>query len=177
MPTTALKAATQIAIGVETTPGTDVARTRRLITRNASFRIVEEQDTFEDHHHGVLARTALAPVPTGHRTELELTMDLDFEQILLPLLAGVKGDVTTTQPGTGEAELWTFPPSNTAVVAPKTYSLEFVEANFASTPDVLGKEALYGFCTGFEIRGGTDGLPQLLVSMVARKAASTTKTS
>lgn len=177
MPTTGLKSATQISIGVEATAGSSVTRTRRIITKNATYRIMEEQETFEDHMHGTLARSVLAPVVTRNHVELELPMELNFEQALLPFLAGVKGDVTPTTPGTGEGRLWTFTPSATGVVDPKTYSIEFVESNFAATPDNLAKLALYGFCTGFEISATLDGVAMLTVNMAARKSASTTKTT
>ena len=177
MTTKALKAATQIAIGVETTPGTSVARTRRLLTRSATFRIIDEQEAFEGHMHGTLARALLDPLTVRTGTELELPLDVDFENILLPLLAGVKGDVTPTTPGTGEARLWTFTPSPTVVVAPKTYSLEWVESDFAAAPTNLARLAAYGFCTEFELSGAINVAPTMTLRMVARKSAASTKTT
>jgi hypothetical protein len=175
--TTGLKSATQIAVGVEITPGSSVARTRRLITKNATYRIIEEQEMFEDHMHGTLARAVLAPVKTRHHTELEIPFEIDFEQILLPLLGGVKGDVTPTTPGSGEARLWTFTPSTTGVVDPKTYSLEWVESNFAASPDNLPLLSAYGFVTAFEIQAGPDGIARMTVSLAGRRSASTTKSA
>ena len=96
MTTVALKPATQIAIGKETTRGTSVARTRRILTQEATYRIIEEEEQFEDHMHGTIARASEEPVTTRHHTELELPMPLDFEQILLALLSGVQGGVTPT---------------------------------------------------------------------------------
>lgn len=126
---------------------------------------------------GVLARSVATPVPTRHHTELEIEVDLDFEQILMALLSGVKGDVTPSTPGSGTGRLWTFLPSTTGVVAPKTYSMEWVESNFAATPDNIGREALYGFCIGFDITAGIDGISKLTMRMAARKTATTTKTT
>ena len=177
MTTSALKAATQISIGAESSRGSTVARTRRIMTRGATWREIVEQEVFEDHMHGTLARAVLAPVPTRHHTELEIAMDMDFETILLALLGGIDGAVTPSTPGSGEGRLWTFTPSVTVAVDPKTYSMEWVESNFGSSPDDLGKLSLYGFCTGFDIEAGIDGLTTLTLRMAGRKVASVSKTS
>lgn len=170
----AIKSASQISIGVETTPGTSVARTRRLMTRSATFRVMEEDEEFLEHMHGVLARQVLTPVRVRNGVEFEVPLELDFENVLLALLAGVKGDVTPTTPGTGEARLWTFEPLNTATIAPKTYTLEWVESDFTDNWAYLSP---YIFATAFEVTGGETGVPTLTLSMVGRKSASTTKTT
>jgi len=120
---------------------------------------------------GVLARTAVAPVVVRNGTEFQIVTDLDFEQILLALLSGVKGAVTPTTPGSGEARLWTFTPSVTADPLPTTYTIEYAERDMDASPNELGLEAPYGFATGFEIAGGLDQLPQLTIDMVARKTS------
>jgi len=172
----AIKVATLIQIGKETTRGTAVAATRKILTKAATFKVLETLEEFEGQMQGTLARTAVAPVVTRNGTEFEIVTDLDFEQILLALLSGVKGGVTPTTPGTGEARLWTFTPSVTADPLPTTYTIEYAERDMDASPNELGLEAPFGFATGFEIAGGLDQLPQLTISMVARKtglAAST----
>ena len=171
-----IKAATRIQIGKETTRGTAVAATRKLLTKEATYRVMETLEEFEGQIHGTLARTAVAPVVVRNGTEFEFTTDLDFEQILMFLLSGVKGAVTPTTPGSGEGRLWTFTPSVTADPLPETYTLEFAERDMDASPNELGLEAPYAFTTALEITGGLDQLPQINASMVARKtslAAST----
>jgi hypothetical protein len=172
----AIKVATLIQIGKESTRGTPVAATRKILTKASTFRILETLEEFEGQMHGTLARTAMAPLVVRNGTEFQVVTDLDFEQVLLPLLSGVKGGVTPTTPGTGEARLWTFTPSVTADPLPTTYTIEYAERDMDASPNELGLEAPYGFATGFEIGGGLDQLPQLTIDMVARKtglAAST----
>ena len=167
----AIKVATLIQIGKETTRGTAVAATRKILTKAATYKVMETLEEFEGQMTGVLARTAVAPVVTRNGTEFEIVTDLDFEQILLALLSGVKGAVTPTTPGSGEARLWTFTPSVTADPLPTTYTIEYAERDMDASPNELGLEAPYGFTTGFEIAGGQDQLPQLTISMVARKTS------
>ena len=172
----AIKVATRIQIGKESTRGTAVAATRKILTKAASFRVLETLEEFEGQMHGTLARTAMAPLVVRNGTEFQIATDLDFEQILLALLSGVRGGVTPTVPGTGEARLWTFTPSMVADPLPTTYTIEYAERDMAASPNELGMEAPYGFTTGFEIAGGLDQLPQITMDMVARKtslAAST----
>lgn len=165
-----IKAATLIQIGKETSRGSGVAATRKLLLKNATFRIMETYEEFEGQMSGVLGRTAIAPVLVRNGTEFEIATDLDFDQVLLPLLSGVKGGVSPTTPGSGEARLWTFAPSNTADPLPTTYTLEYAERDMDASPNELGYDADYAFTTSFEITGGLDQLPQLSVSMVARKS-------
>lgn len=177
--TIALKAATQLAIGAEETPGggSGDAITRRLVTKVATYREVEEREQFEGAMSGSLARVTQAPVITRRRTELELPMEFNFEQVLLPLLAGVDGSVSPTTPGTGAARLWTFNCDPQVVKDPQTLGLEWVESNFAASPTNAARKAAYCFCTAFEVKGADSGLPMVTCSFVARAAEATTKTA
>jgi len=166
-----IKQATRIQIGKETTRGTAVAATRRILTKNATYRLLEEFEEHQGQMHGTLARAATAPTLVRNGTEFELTTDLDFEQLLMFLLSGVKGAVTPTTPGSGEARLWTFTPSVTADPEPETYTLEYAERDMESSPNELGLEAPYAFTTALELTGGEEGVPQIKASMVARKTS------
>lgn len=171
----AIKSLTLIQIGEESTRGTEVAATRRLLTKEATYRFNEEMEPFLEQMTGNLARSSVDPIVTRNVTEFEIgPNDLDFEQILLFLLSGVKGAVTATQPGSGEARLWTFTPSVTADPAPDTYTIEFEESDGTN---LLEQQALYGFTTEFSITAGLEGIPQLAASMVARTTTLGTKTA
>jgi hypothetical protein len=177
MTTKGFKSATQISIGSEDSPGDGATPTRRIVTKTATYREVEEQEMFEQAMHGTLSRAVLAPVTTRTRTELELPLEFTFEQALIPLLAGFDGSVTPTTPGTGDARLWTFTSDPEVLTDPMTLSLEWVESNFAASPTDVARSAAYAFCTGFNLRVPDNGLPTLNVSLVARGSEETTKTT
>lgn len=171
---TAIKALTLVQIGEESTRGTAVAATRKLMAKDATWRHTEDFEEFTDQMHGTLARVAQAPIKTFDGSEFDIVMALDFEQILLALLAGFKGAVTPTTPGSGDARLWTFTPSVTADPAIDTYTLEFASKDGASNE--LSFESPYTFCTGFSISAGEDGLPELTMNFVGRAPSETATT-
>ncbi len=178
MVTNAIHAATLIQIGKEITRGTGVAATRRILTKSASFRIIEELENMEGEMHGLLVRSVVAPVLTHKQTELEIVTDLDFEQILFPLLSGVRGGVVPTQEGgAGPAELWTFTPAVAADPLIDTYTLEYAERSMEASPVEIGLESQYGFVTAFNIQGGEEGVPQISYSIVARGAGMAASTA
>jgi len=171
---TAVKAATRIQIGKETTRGTLVAATRRILTPGATHRIIEEQEEFTEHQDGLLTRASINPIATLHHTEFEIPITMDYEQILLPLLSGVKGGVTPSTPGSGEARLWTFTPGVAADPAPTSYTIEWVTSDFATFNEW---EAGYVLTESFEITAADSGMPELTMSMFGRKSAESTYTS
>ena len=164
---------TLIQVGKESTDGTAVAATRRVLTRSGTFRHLQTQEMFEGQLSGVLSRSATSPVITREASQLEISTDLDFNQVLLPLLSGVQGGVTPSTPGTGEARLWTFAPSQTAPSV-DPYTIEMVVDSGAAKQEI---EAPFGVTTSFEITGGVDALPQITWSMDARKSVQSTYTS
>ena len=164
---------TLIQVGKESTDGTAVAATRRILTKGATYRHLETQEMFEGQLSGVLSRSVTAPVITREHTQLEISTDLDFNQVLLPLLSGVKGGVTSSIPGSGEARLWTFAPSQTAPSV-DPYTIEMVVDDGDAKQQI---EAPFGVTTSFEITGGVDAVPQITWSMDARKSVQSTYTS
>ena len=164
---------TLVQIGKESTAGTAVAATRRLLTKSATYRQQQTQEMFDGQLSGVLSRAVTKPQMTREASQLEVATDLDFEQVLFPLLSGVKGGVTPSSPGSGEARLWTFSPSQTAPSV-DSYSLEFVVDDGSTKQEV---EAAYGITSSFEITGGVEALPQITFSLDARKSNDSTYTS
>ena len=161
---------TLVQVGKESTAGTAVAATRRNLTKSATYRQLQTQEMFEGQLSGVLSRSVTKPEVTREASQLEIATDLDFEQVLLPLLSGVKGGVTPSTPGTGEGRLWTFAPSQTAPSV-DSYTLEFV-VDDGSTKQAV--EAPFGITTSLEITGGVEALPQITYSMDARKSSDVT---
>ena len=171
----AIKSATKIQVGKEAARGTAVAAARRIVTPQATYRRQETFEHFEEDMDGLLTRSSRAPLNTRNGTELEIGgFPLDFEQILLPLLSGVKGGITPTSPGTGKARLWTFKPSASADPAPDTFTVEFEESDFSSNAEM---EAAYAFTNELEITGGDEGAPEVRFIMTARKTSDATKTA
>lgn len=169
-----VRAATLLQIGKETTRGTAVAATRKVIATSVTYRRLQEMEQFEGENTGLLARTVRAPLVVREGTEFEVSMRLGFEQILWPLLSGLRGAVAPTNPGTGEAKLWTFTPAVSADPAPDAYTAEFVESSFTDEAEM---EAPYTVCTEIEVRGeNSAGVPGMRASFVARKTQDSTKT-
>ena len=168
--TSAVKVLTKVQVGVETTRGTGVAASRRLIA-DGRYRRQQEVFDFTDQNSGVFARTPRAGVITRAASEIELTTPLDYQQILLPLLSGMVGAVTPT--GAGADKTWTFTPSTSAPVAVDTYTVEFVEA---SPDDSAEMEFTYGFSPEIEVSADTEGISQLRWKMIGRATADSTLT-
>ncbi len=176
--TSAIREARRIQIGPETVRGTAVAATRKILTRSATYRKMEELKDFDDQIHGTMARVVTPPVVTRNGTEFEITNDLDFEQILMFFLSGLVGGVTPSEPGTvGPAELWTFTPPIAADPLPDTYTIEFADRDMAASPNELSLESPYCFTTAIEITGGLEGVPEINASMVGRKAVTSASTA
>ena len=169
----AIRAATLVQIGKETTRGTGVAATRRLVGQSFTWRRMQELEAFEGENIGLLARTARAPLVVAEGLEFEAEMRLGFEQILWPLLSGVKGAVTPTTPGTGEARLWTFTPPVSADPLPDSYTAELEESSFT---DVAEMESTYVLTDRLEARS-EGGVPVLRTSHFGRKVSDSTKTA
>lgn len=172
----AIRTLTAVQVGKESSPGTAVAATRRLALRSATYRRIVEEDPLEDLISGGLSRTAAAPVRTRNHTELEIAFPLDFDQILLPLLSGVKGGVTPSGPETESEDdrTWTFTPAFTGDPACDPYTLQFAER---SPADTAGMAAPYGLTQSFRITGGDTGTPTVSCSMFARRTTDTAPTN
>lgn len=170
-----VRSLTEIQIGKESVDGTSVAATRRIAATNVVFRRMETKKHFEDQMTGLLTGPAQAPVSTRNHAEIDVTWPLDFEQILWPLLSGMKGAVTPTQPGgAGPAELWTFTPGVAADPAPDPYTVEFVER---SADDRAEMEFPFGLCSGWTITAGLEGTPEIVARFFGRKVVDSTFTS
>jgi hypothetical protein len=172
----AIARARLVQVGKEGTRGNAVAATRRLLLNDATYRIQEDAEEFAEQMHGVLSRAVTPPVIVRNGVEFEITNNLDFEQILLHLLSGLKGGVSPTTPGTGDARLWTFTPVNADPV-PDTYTVEFADRDLAGTPNEIGLEAPYCFTTALTITGAIEGMPEISASMVGRKVVTSTPTA
>lgn len=110
-------------IGVEATPGTAVAATKRLGSMSFDPTLQTEVETFRPA--GVKFTTVLAP----NREWADVSVDgaPTYEEVVYPL-AGALGTPTVSEvmdgaTATGAYE-WVFTPSSTVADAPKTFTLE-----------------------------------------------------
>lgn len=167
----AVRRASRLQIGFESTAGTLVAATRRLVAA-ATVTRSQEQEEWEDLISGTLARTARQPTITRSGFQLVYRAPLSFEEILFPLMTGVKGGLTGV--GAGADKLWTALASNTADPDPDTATVEWVESDLTTNFEI---ESGYCFTTGFNVSATDGGAPAMEVTMVGRKAASSTMTA
>jgi len=166
----AVKVLSKMQIGKETTKGTLVAATRRLVG-DGRFSRVQELHPFDDLDVGLYARTAQIPILTRQGAMFEFRTPVDFTQLLWPLLSGMKGGVTGV--GAGADKTWTFTPATATGAVFDSYTLEFVESDGTNDAEM---ESGYLFCTEIEISGTTDGVGELRAQFAGRKATDSTLT-
>lgn len=144
-----------IQLGVESTRGTEVDATARLIPRpgEVTWRDNTEKPPIEADWGTLDRRHSSNPAEIARQlTEFEITQDLSYEQILYPLLAGVQGGVTpVTQAAGADGELWTFTPSAIADPAPNAFTMEYVERE--GTTNRMQVTATYGLVKRIRISG------------------------
>lgn len=74
---------------------TPARATRKFSAQDFMLREQLAQEMFDNERgYGIIARSNRSPVATRNHTVLEQNSRMDFEQILLPLLAGIEGGVT-----------------------------------------------------------------------------------
>lgn len=169
----AVKTGTLLQIGEEVTSGSPVAATRVIVADEVRYRRQMGMRDFSSQMTGVLSRSVRPNLVTRQGSEVEVTLPMDFEQILWALQSGMTGGVTPSTPGTGEARLWTFTPPVAADPAIDTYTVEFVEDDLTNEAEM---EFPFGFCSEIEITADIDGTAELRMVHMGRKTADSTKT-
>lgn len=169
-----------LQIGAETTRFTSVAATRYLSISGGDWSKVDTRQEFTAEGSDTLAYQAQSSQIATEHTEVTPTMTFSFEDILFPLLAGVRGGVTPSTPNAGTApRLWTFQPQRQNPTAPTPYTLEH-EINDGA--NAYGEEASGAWCQDFTVACTADALPTLAMTLmadptVAGAAASLTPTA
>lgn len=161
-----------VQVGIEGTKGTAVAATRKLVGDGVFF---EEQDVYRPPYpRGVRATVGGAGTILQKRSRLEMNADLSAEQILWPLLTGVRGGVTPST--AGSLQTWTFQPQlSTSVITLDTATVEFAQGD-GTTQHYYGESA-YCFTTGFKIASAFGGVPKLSWTMAGRARQTDTMTA
>ena len=128
-----------------------VRATRKFSAQDFMFREQLAQEMFDNERgYGIISRSNRAPIPTRNHTVLEQNSRVDFEQILLPMLAGVEGGVTPSLTWDNITQTYTMVASATAVDAPGEIYVTAVSSNattvtiYPRAEDVRAFELIFG---------------------------------
>lgn len=169
-----------IQLGKEVTRGTEVAATARRITRPGGVTMTDRTEKQSiDADYGLLdARhtSALSEI-ARQSTDFELSGDLNYEQILYPLLAGLRGGVVAVEEVVTEGNWkWLFEPQATADPAPDAFTMEYVEREGVTVRQQI--TAVYGLCRRIRISGSrANNYATLEEEWFARQAVSKAATA
>jgi len=162
-----LAALKRLQLGLESTSGTNVPATAKLMGVTAGHALGDRVITQPDEDRGNLSAAFRTFTPTLLWQDT-LRGSLTFEDALYYLSMAVKGGVSPTTVDTS-ARLWTFTPSLTAANAPDTYTLEIGE-------NTQEYEAEFCFAESLEITGAAESECQFSAGIVGRQLSASTFT-
>lgn len=168
---TAIQPLNRLQLGIETTKGTLVAATRLI---ECDAKVIEEIEYYRSNYPtGYRANTGGAGAVVMQGTRFEIPTDLTAEEILWPLLTGVRGGVSAV--GAGSDKTWTFTPQLTTGIP--TLDAATVEAirSDGSTNHYYG-ESGYGLTEGFTIEWAFNQAAKLTWKMFGRARQTGTPT-
>ena len=158
---------TKVQFGLEAAnaPGTLVAATKLVPYMDGSYEPEIARKSL-DEIRGV--RADIDDVVTRRMSTLELTQELDFENILAAFMCGF-ADITPTSAGTPAVYTWVFVPGTAAPLALRTATIEIAETDGAS----VHYRRRFGFArpTSISIEAGDD-TGQLSTTWEGRAAAA-----
>lgn len=169
---TAIKPLEKLQIGIETTKGTLVAATRVIVGEN---RLIEHRERYRSTYpRGVRATVGGAGVLTKQWCEVSVESELSAEQILWPLMTGIRGSVSGSN--TNNAFTYTFTPElTTGAITIAAATVEFLESD--GSTNHIASEAGYGMTESFKIEATPDDIAKLSWKMFTRARQPTTPTS
>lgn len=142
----AVKSLRRVQVGKETTRGTEVPATAKLIGEG----VLAEASEFvrPEGDYGVLSRAVENPIEVALASQLDFSTDLSYQQLLYALHAGVKGAVTPAEQTMGQGDFkYTFGSPVAADPVVDTFTLEGVARDGAANIEQF--TAVYGFVTEF----------------------------
>lgn len=168
---TAIKPLEKLQIGIESTKGTLVAATRVIVGDN---RLIEHRDRYRSSYpRGVRATVGGAGVLTKQWCEVNVETELSAEQILWPLMTGVRGAVSGSN--TNNAFTYTFTPQlTTGIITVDAATVEFLESD--GSTNHIASEAGYGLTESFRIESTPEDIAKLSWRMFTRARQTTTPT-
>ena len=161
-----------VQMGIESAKGTAVAATRKIVGDGVFF---EEQDIYRaPYPRGIRATVGGAGTIIQKRGRLEMNADLSAEQMLWPLLTGIRGGVTPS--ATASLQTWTFTPQlTTSVITLDSATVEYAQSD-GTTNHYYGESA-YCITTGFKVSSAFGSVPKLGWSMAGRARQTDTITA
>ena len=165
--------------GKEATRGQEVNATARMIPRpgGVTWRDLTEKPPIEADYGLLDTRHSGDPAEIARQmSEVEFEGDLCYEQIIAPLLAGVRGGVSpAAQNGGSDGHLWTFTPLASTDPAPNAFTLEYSENDGSS--DILAVTMTYGLVRRIRLSGAQGAeYSTMSVDWFARKSVAKGKT-
>lgn len=158
-------------MGIESVKGTLVAATRKIV---GDFTGKEETDFYRANYpRQYRATPGGAGTVIQKRFGIEVSADLSAEQVLWPLMTGIRGAVTPTGGGTAKTWVWT-PQLSTSVITLDTATVELAHGD--GTTNHYYAEAGYMFTTGFKISSAFGSVPKLSWTMAGRARQTDTIT-
>lgn len=166
----------KLQAGIETTKGTLVAATRVLVGEGW---IQEEQDFYRSPYpRGLRANVGAAGVITRKGMLLDWNSELTFEEVLWPLLLGVRGGVTGVAGGGGDAATYTYtftPQLTTGVPTLDAATLEYMLGD--GVTNQYARECGYAMVSEFGFDWAFNQVAKMNVKLFARAAQVTTPTA
>lgn len=162
-----LNALRRVQVGLESTPGTSVAATSRLmgfsLGGNLNDRVVvqpmDQRASLAAHSRGYT---------TGYLWEDTLDGEATYEDIIYLLGWAIKGAITPSTVDTN-AKKWLYTPSLTSANVPDTSTLEFGD-------DTQEYEAEYVFAKGLTISGAIDEPVKVSADVCGRQLSASSFT-
>lgn len=144
-------------LGVETTSGTAVAASKKMLNMSFIFSPKPDVKTYRAGGH----RWASEAVMNREWTEIKADGFLDYNDSVY-LVSGPFGAANITTPGGGtSSRAWAWTPPITGAITPKTFTLEQGDS-------VRAHKVAYGLFTGFSYKGGRDQGFTMSAPMIAR---------
>ncbi len=158
--TPGIRSLRKIQLKIETTPGTPLAATARLV---GTLGMKQTQKLYRpaDLETGVLASYERS-YPVGVMAELPFDADANYEQIGYLLGMGLKGGVTGTGP---TIFTYDYSPSLTTANTPDTYTIEYGD-------DVQAFRSAYCFARTIELSGSLDDVVKVKADIVGQQVAT-----
>lgn len=169
---TAIYPLNKIQLGIESTKGTIVPATR-LMQGDGDW--MEEQDFYRSAYpQGVRANVGGAGVITRKGVGLKFETELTAEEILWPLMTGVRGQVAAV--GAGADKTYTHTPQlTTGIPTIDTATIEAIRSD--GSTNHFAREAGYGLTSGFDIEWAFNQAAKLSWEMFARASQTSTPTA
>lgn len=168
---TAIRPFRTLQAGIESTKGTIVPATRRLI---GSWEFTEEIDRYRtDYPHGINANVGGAGIDLRKASRLTVETELTAEEILWPLSLGVLGDVSPT--ADDDAQTWEFTPQLLAEPGIDTATIEVAETD--GTTNHLAQRFGYVLCEELSLGWSLNEVATLNYTLFGRASESASPTA